>query len=60
MAVLSDRIASDDSGGTVRLMRRISNALLTRSYRDRPGDWDLHDEAGGGDIVDIMTPALDE
>ena len=60
LAMLTERIASDDAGSAARLARRISNALLTRSYRDRPGDWDLHDERAGSDLADIMPPALDE
>ncbi|WP_270935083.1 aminotransferase class I/II-fold pyridoxal phosphate-dependent enzyme [Falsiroseomonas oryzae] len=60
MATLAERIATDDAGSAARLARRISNALLTRSYRERPGDWDLHDEHAPGDVVDIMPPALDE
>jgi arginine decarboxylase len=59
-AALAERIASDDAGSAARLARRISNALLTRSYRDRPGEWDLQEEPGAGDLADIMPPALDE
>ncbi len=59
MGALADRVAGDDAGGAARLARRISNALLTRSYRDRPGEWDATEDRGGSELADIMPPALD-
>ena len=39
MQALNDRIAANDSGGTARLVRRISDAILTRSYtRENEGE----------------------
>ncbi|PWS35206.1 decarboxylase [Falsiroseomonas bella] len=58
--VLAERIASDDPGGVARLARRISNALLTRSYRTRPSDWDVHDDRAGSELAEVLPPALDE
>jgi arginine decarboxylase len=60
LAGLEERIAADDSGGAARLARRISNALLTRSYRERLGDWELHEDPAVSELADIMPPALDE
>ena len=44
LGALTERIAANDASGTAKLARRISNGLLTRSYRGRPGEWDVHDE----------------
>lgn len=60
LAALGERMAGDDASGAARLARRVSNALMTRSYRDRAGDWDVHDERAGAELADIMPPALDE
>ena len=36
LAALSERIARNDAGGTAQLARRISNALMTRSFASGP------------------------
>jgi arginine decarboxylase len=56
LAALTERIAANDSGGAANLARRISNALLTRAYRDRPGEWDVHDEGAGGELANLLPP----
>ncbi|WP_137180714.1 beta-eliminating lyase-related protein [Roseomonas sp. AR75] len=58
--VLAERVASDDAGGVARLVRRISNALLTRSYRTRQSEWDVHDDRVGSELAEVLPPALDE
>ncbi|MCC2664801.1 MAG: Arginine decarboxylase, partial [Geminicoccaceae bacterium] len=35
-ALVRERIAANDASGAARLARRISNALMTRVYRERP------------------------
>jgi arginine decarboxylase len=60
LAALRDRIAADDSSGTARLVRRFSNALLTRAYRENPSEWDTHRETGPDELADIMPPGLGE
>ena len=60
LAGLTERISSNDASGTAALVRRISNALMTRSYRDRPGEWDLHLDDSSVDLAGLMPPTLDE
>jgi arginine decarboxylase len=43
LQTLTERIASNDSAGTVRLVQSISSALLTHSYRSNLGDWESED-----------------
>ncbi|HYZ60839.1 MAG TPA: hypothetical protein VE650_00160 [Acetobacteraceae bacterium] len=57
---LRERVAADDAAGALKLARRISNALLTRSYHDRPGEWDGAEDGVGSDVADVMPPALGE
>ena len=51
------------SPGTMRaalqLTRRISNALMTRFYRERPGEWDLHDEMAASEVADVLPGSLE-
>jgi arginine decarboxylase len=58
-AALHERVAADDAVGTLELAQRISNALLTRSFHERPSDWDIA-EPGSADMADVMPPALGE
>ena len=60
LGALSERIAADDASGAAKLARRISNGLLTRAYRGRPGEWDVHDEMSSSEVADIMPPATGE
>jgi len=48
------------AAGAAALARRISNALLTRAYRERPGEWDVHDNMPADEVADVMPPALGE
>src|SRR3954453_12193190 len=58
-ALLRDRIAANDSGSAARLARRISNALMTRAYRERPSEWDPNAEMAADEAVDVLPPGLD-
>ena len=60
LAALTERIATNDAGGAAKLARRISNGLLTRAYRGRPSEWDVHDEMSPAEVADIMPPATGE
>lgn len=60
LSVLRERIAAQDATGAAALIRRISGALLTRSYRGQPGEWEANDDAAPGDIGDIMPPGISE
>src|SRR5918994_413499 len=57
-ALLRERIAANDASGAARLARRISNALMTRVYRERPSEWDPHAEIEVDEAADIMPPGL--
>src|SRR6187549_2670224 len=48
MNALAERVASDDALGTGRLVRRISGALLSGSYRDDASEWESADESSLG------------
>jgi arginine decarboxylase len=60
LGALNERIATNDAGGAAKLARRISNALLTGSYSNRPGEWDVHDEMSPTEVADVLPPALGE
>ena len=45
MRALAERISSDDTLGVARLVRRISGALLSGSYRYDGGEWETADGA---------------
>jgi arginine decarboxylase len=60
MDALRERAAGNDAPGAAQLARRISNALITRAYRDNADEWDLHKAPASGEIADIMPPALGE
>ncbi len=47
LKTLSDRIAGDDALGTGRLVRRLSGALLSGSYRNDAGEWETSDDSSG-------------
>jgi arginine decarboxylase len=59
LGALGERIASGDAGSAARLVRRISNALLTRSYRGQSGEWDVQNERGP-EVAEVLPPTLDE
>jgi arginine decarboxylase len=45
MKTLAERIAADDASGVARLVRRMSGALLSGSYRYDSGEWETADDA---------------
>ena len=57
MTALRDHAAENDAQATASLARRITRALLTRSFRQNPGDWEEHED---GEVVtaDVLPPAL--
>jgi arginine decarboxylase len=57
---LGEYIARDDASGAAALTRRISNSLLTRAYRHRPGEWELHDQQDAEEVTDVLPPSLGE
>ncbi|HXW25687.1 MAG TPA: decarboxylase, partial [Xanthobacteraceae bacterium] len=48
---------SGDASAAARLARRITRALLTRSYRQNAGDWDAHEDDETA-TADVLPPAL--
>jgi arginine decarboxylase len=60
LASLRESIATDDAAGAAKLARRISNGLLTRAYRNRPAEWEVHEEMSSGEVADVMPPATGE
>src|SRR3954447_2443096 len=63
-AALRERIAANDGASAARLARRFSNALLTRSYRAHPSEWDLHSESAADEVADevadVLPPGLED
>jgi arginine/lysine/ornithine decarboxylase len=57
ITALRDHAAANDASATAALARRITRALLNRSFRQNAGDWDVHDE-GEGAIADVLPPTL--
>jgi arginine decarboxylase len=48
--------ATDDARTAATLAWRIATALVTRSFRQHAGDWDIHDDNEG--VADVAPPAL--
>src|SRR5262245_39097009 len=57
LTALRDQVAANDARATVILARRITRALLTRSYRQHATDWDAHED-GEAATADVLPPAL--
>ena len=55
MNTLAERIASDDALGTGRLVRRLSGALLSGSYRNDAGEWESSDDNAGSVPATYVT-----
>jgi arginine decarboxylase len=56
IAGLRDHCAKGDAKAAASLARRIARAILTRSFRQTHGDWDVHEE--GDETPDLLPPAL--
>lgn len=54
LAALTERIATNDAAGAAMLARRISNGLLTHSYRGRSSEWDAHEELSATEVADVL------
>lgn len=56
LAALSERVSSGDARGTLRLVQRVSSALMSRAYRSEAGDWDSDEEGALGERVMPTAP----
>lgn len=54
---LREQAAGNDAHATAALARRITRALLTRSFRQNTNDWEAQEE-GDGAPRDVLPPAL--
>lgn len=57
MTALRDHAASDDARATTGLARRITRALLTRSFRQHTADWGAHED-GESAALEVRPPTL--
>jgi len=57
MIALRERAAESDARATATLARRITRALLTRSFRQNLNDWEAHEDDEGL-TADVLPPAL--
>ena len=57
MTALRERAAENDAPATASLARRVTRAILTRSFRQNPDDWEAHEEDDAA-AADMLPPAL--
>jgi arginine decarboxylase len=57
IAALYEHVAENDAHAIASLARRITRAILTRSFRQNPGDWDVHEDDGAA-AADVLPPTL--
>ena len=57
LTAVRDQAAADDARATATLVRRITRALLTRSFRQHATDWDAHED-GEATTADVLPPSL--
>ena len=57
LAALRDSASADDARSALSLVKRISTALITRSFRRHAGDWEAHEE-NGESVPDLLPPTL--
>ncbi len=57
MSALRDHAAQNDARAAASLARRITRAILNRSFRQNQDDWNPHEE-GDGATPDVLPPAL--
>ena len=57
LTAVRDLIAADDARATATLVRRISSALLSRSFRRQAADWEAHEE-NDSPVADVLPPTL--
>jgi arginine decarboxylase len=58
LAALRNSATNDDAQATASLARRITRALLSKSFRHNPGDWTADEDGGDGAAIDVLPPAL--
>ncbi len=58
LAILRDRLDTNDAVGFARLARRISSALMSRSYHHEATDWDVQAESPTA-APDLIPGAID-
>ena len=49
LRTLEERVSSGDAQGTLRLVQRVASALMTRGYRNEPGEWEADEEGAIGE-----------
>src|SRR4051812_3696041 len=54
MAALREMASAGDAAGSLGLATRITQALMTRSFRQHTGDWDPKDD-GNGDAPELVS-----
>ena len=57
MATLRDHVEENDASATAALARRITRSILTRSFRNNPGEWNVQEDDDGAS-ADILPPTL--
>ena len=57
MTALRELAAENDAQATASLARRMTRAILTRSFRQNPADWEAHEEDEEA-TADLLPPAL--
>ena len=57
MGQVHERLQTGDRTGFARLVQRISNALLSNSYRDDVEPWKAEEESDGR-VPDILPPSM--
>ena len=57
MSAVRDQAAANDARAIATLVRRITRALLTRSFRQHASDWDPHED-GESTAAEVLPPAL--
>jgi arginine decarboxylase len=57
LAAIRGRVEESDAPASASLARRITRALLTKSYRQKPEDWKA-EEDGNGVSPDLLPPTL--
>src|SRR4029077_15497673 len=57
MGLVHERLQTGDRTGFARLVQRISNALLSNSYRDDVEPWKAEEE-GDGRVPDVLPPSM--
>jgi len=57
IAALRDHVEANDAHATAALARRVTRALLTRSFRRNTDDWEVHED-GEEVTADLLPPTL--